>query len=155
MQCFIPKDLVWSGAFLHWKIVWSSSIFVHLFRQYCLCVCFFFKYFQSINCYHGVAALGHAFNDKQLQYSGQVLLAMELLSVREYWQVRRHNREHFPPIIQDTGVCGQIAEDSFYVYTLDWPCAPNRFPMRHACLVGIQVIPITAVSKYWVDQVTI
>ncbi|XP_060605019.1 uncharacterized protein LOC132757683 [Ruditapes philippinarum] len=107
---------------------------------------------ESLNCYHGVAALGEAFNDKSLQHAGQVMLAMELLSVREYWQVRQHNRDHFPPIIQDTGVCGQIAEDSFYVYTLDWPCDPNRFPMRHACLVGIQIIPITSVSKYWVDK---
>ncbi|XP_045173463.2 uncharacterized protein LOC123535015 [Mercenaria mercenaria] len=107
---------------------------------------------ESLNCYHGVAALGEAFNDKNLQHVGQVMLAMELLSVREYWQVRKHNRDHFPPIIQDTGVCGQIAEDSFYVYTLDWPCDPNRFPMRHACLVGIQIIPITSVSKYWVDK---
>lgn len=108
---------------------------------------------QSLNCYHGVAALGEAFGDQRLQHSGQVMLAMELLSVREYWQVRQHNRQNFPPIIQETGVCGQIAEDSFYVYTLDWPCDPNRFPMRHACLVGIQVIPITSVSKYWVDKV--
>ncbi|KAL4223236.1 hypothetical protein ACF0H5_016708 [Mactra antiquata] len=107
---------------------------------------------ESLNCYHGVAALGEAFNDKKLQHVGQTMLAMELTSVREYWQVRAHNRDHFPPLIQDTGVCGQIAEDSFYVYTLNWPCEPNVFPMRHACLVGIQVIPITAVSKYWVDQ---
>ncbi|KAL4223161.1 hypothetical protein ACF0H5_016633 [Mactra antiquata] len=107
---------------------------------------------ESLNCYHGVAALGEAFNDKKLQHVGQTMLAMELTSVREYWQVRAHNRDHFPPLIQDTGVCGQITEDSFYVYTLNWPCEPNVFPMRHACLVGIQVIPITAVSKYWVDQ---
>ncbi|KAH3888810.1 hypothetical protein DPMN_012848 [Dreissena polymorpha] len=107
---------------------------------------------EGINCYHGVAALGEALNDKRLQHTGQVLLAMEILSVREYWQVRAHNRNHFPPIIQETGVVGMIGEDSFYAYTLNWPCDPNVFPMRHACLVGIQVIPITAVSKYWMDQ---
>ena len=92
-------------------------------------------------------------NDPVLMHTGQVMLAMEVLSVREYWQVRMHNRDHFPPIIQDTGVVGQIAEENFYTYTLNWPCAPNVFPMRHACLVGIQVIPITAVSRYWMDQV--
>ncbi|XP_052801838.1 uncharacterized protein LOC128232367 [Mya arenaria] len=107
---------------------------------------------EGLNCYHGVAALGEALNDKRLQHVGQVMLAMELMSVREYWQVREHNRPHFPPVIQDTGVVGMVAEDSFYVYTLNWPCDPNRFPMRHACLVGIQVIPITSVSKYWVDK---
>lgn len=69
-------------------------------------------------------------------------------------QVRAHNRNHFPPMLQKTGVVGQIAEGAWYVYTLDWPCDPNRFPMRHGCLVGIQVIPITAVSKHWVDQVS-
>ena len=46
-----------------------------------------------------------------------------------------------------------MTEPDFYAYTLNWPCDPNIFPQRHACLVGIQVIPITAVSKYWVDQV--
>jgi len=68
-------------------------------------------------------------------------------------QVRSHNRAQFPPVIQDTGVVGMVGEDSFYAYTLNWPCDPNRFPMRHACLVGIQVIPITAVSRLWVDKV--
>ena len=92
-------------------------------------------------------------NDPVLMHTGQVMLAMEVLSVREYWQVRMHNRDQFPPIIQDTGVVGQIAEENFYTYTLNWPCAPNVFPMRYACLVGIQVIPITAVSRYWMDQV--
>jgi endo-1,3(4)-beta-glucanase len=67
--------------------------------------------------------------------------------------VRDHNYNHFPPILQKYGAVGQIAEDDFYVYTLDWPCAPNMFPMRHGCLVGIQIIPITAVSKYWMDKV--
>ena len=58
-------------------------------------------------------------------------------------------------MLQRNGVVGMIAEMAWYVYTLNWPCDPNRFPMRHACLVGIQVIPITAVSKYWVDQVSL
>ncbi|XP_025097413.1 uncharacterized protein LOC112565819 [Pomacea canaliculata] len=107
---------------------------------------------ESINCYHALAALGDAFNDPYLKHAGQLHLAMEIASVREYWQVRAHNRNHFPPMLQKTGVVGQIAEGAWYVYTLDWPCDPNRFPMRHGCLVGIQVIPITAVSKHWVDQ---
>ncbi|XP_048238379.1 uncharacterized protein LOC124110988 [Haliotis rufescens] len=107
---------------------------------------------EGINCYHGLSALGDAFNDANLKHSGQVLLAMELLSVREYWQVRQHNRAHFPQAFQKTGVVGQIAENAFYVYTLDWACDPNKFPMRHGCLVGIQIIPLTAVSKFWVDK---
>ncbi|ESP04325.1 hypothetical protein LOTGIDRAFT_237425 [Lottia gigantea] len=107
---------------------------------------------ESINCYHGLASLGEAFGDKNMKHTGQILLATEILSVREYWQVRQHNRQHFPPILQQFGVVGQIAENAWYVYTLDWACDPNKFPMRHGCLVGIQVIPITAVSKYWVDQ---
>ncbi len=94
-----------------------------------------------------------AFSDEILMGIGQVMLAMEIASVREYWHVRDHNYNHFPPILQKYGAVGQIAEDDFYVYTLDWPCAPNMFPMRHGCLVGIQIIPITAVSKYWMDKV--
>ena len=39
------------------------------------------------------------------------------------------------------------------MYTLYWPCGPNIFPARHACLVGIQVIPITAIANYYMDQV--
>ncbi|XP_050419050.2 uncharacterized protein LOC126832341 [Patella vulgata] len=107
---------------------------------------------ESINCYHGLAALGDAFGDQQLRHVGQIMLASEILSVREYWQVRQHNRHNFPPMLQQIGVVGQIAENAFYVYTLDWACDPNRFPMRHGCLVGIQVIPLTAASKYWVDK---
>ena len=110
---------------------------------------------QALNCYHGLAALGDAFNDPILRATGQVMLAMETASVREYWQVRDHNYNQFPPILQQYGVVGQIAEESFYVYTLDWGCDPNVFPMRHGCLVGIQVIPITAASRYWMDKVNI
>ncbi|KAK6962124.1 endo-1 3(4)-beta-glucanase 1, partial [Biomphalaria glabrata] len=66
--------------------------------------------------------------------------------------VRSHNRNHFPPILQNFGVVGMITESDFYAYTLNWPCDPNIFPQRHGCLVGIQVIPITAVSKYWMDH---
>ena len=68
--------------------------------------------------------------------------------------MRARNRHHFPPLLQGNGVVGQIAEGAWYVYTLDRPCDPDRYPMRHACLVGNQLIPITAVSKDWVDQVS-
>lgn len=81
------------------------------------------------------------------------MLALEIASVREYYHVRDHNFNQFPPILQKFGAVGQIAEDSFYVYTLDWGCDPNVFPMRHGCLVGIQIIPITSVSRYWMDKV--
>ena len=43
--------------------------------------------FQSINCYHALAALGDAFGDPYLKHAGQLHLAMEIASVREYWQV--------------------------------------------------------------------
>ncbi|OWF42274.1 Endo-1,3(4)-beta-glucanase 1 [Mizuhopecten yessoensis] len=107
---------------------------------------------EGLNCYHGLAALGDAYNDDIMKKTGQVTLATEIESVREYFHVRNHNEAHFPPIIRGYGAVGQIAEDNFYVYTLNWPCAPNVFPMRHACLIGIQIIPITAASKYWMDQ---
>ncbi|XP_033747949.1 endo-1,3(4)-beta-glucanase 1-like [Pecten maximus] len=107
---------------------------------------------EALNCYHGLAALGDAYNDDVLKKTGQVTLATEIESVKEYFHVRNHNEAHFPPIIRGYGAVGQIAEDNFYVYTLNWPCAPNVFPMRHACLIGIQIIPITAASKYWMDQ---
>lgn len=107
---------------------------------------------ESLNCYHGLAALGDALNDPILRGTGQVMLALEIASVREYYHVRDHNFNQFPPILQKFGAVGQIAEDSFYVYTLDWGCDPNVFPMRHGCLVGIQIIPITAVSRYWMDK---
>ncbi|XP_062571613.1 uncharacterized protein LOC134233642 isoform X1 [Saccostrea cucullata] len=107
---------------------------------------------ESLNCYHALAALGDALDDPILRGTGQVMLALEIASVREYYHVRDHNFNQFPPILQKFGVVGQIAEDSFYVYTLDWGCDPNVFPMRHGCLVGIQIIPITAVSKYWMDK---
>ncbi|RUS74245.1 hypothetical protein EGW08_017983 [Elysia chlorotica] len=107
---------------------------------------------EGINCYHALAALGGAFGDDNMRQTGQILLAMEIHSVREYWQVRAHNKAHFPPAIQEYGVVGMVTEPAFFAYTLNWPCYPNIFPQRHACLVGIQVIPITAVSKYWMDK---
>ncbi|XP_065934126.1 uncharacterized protein [Magallana gigas] len=107
---------------------------------------------ESLNCYHGLAALGDALNDPILRGTGQVMLALEIASVREYYHVRDHNFNQFPPILQKFGAVGQITEDSFHVYTLDWGCDPNVFPMRHGCLVGIQIIPITAVSRYWMDK---
>ncbi|XP_013398156.1 uncharacterized protein LOC106164701 [Lingula anatina] len=107
---------------------------------------------EAINCYHGLAALGLSLGDRTMQHMGQLMLTQELYSVREYWQVRRHNRHLFPPVIQDYGVVGMLAENNYFLYTLNWPCEPNWFPMRHACLTGIQMIPLTAVSKYWVDK---
>ncbi|XP_013414620.1 uncharacterized protein LOC106176683 [Lingula anatina] len=107
---------------------------------------------EAINCYHGLAALGFGTKMASVEQMGRLMLAQEIASVREYWQVRPHNLHHFPPTLQTYGVVGQIGEGSFYLYTLDWACDPNWFPMRHACLVGIQSIPITAVSKYWMDK---
>ncbi|XP_071178751.1 uncharacterized protein [Mytilus edulis] len=107
---------------------------------------------EGLNCYHALAALGDAYKDSRLKHTGQVLLAMEIASVREYWHVRDHNYNHFPPLIQKSGAVGMIGEQSFYLYTLNWPCDPNVFPQRHACLIGIQVMPITSVSKYWLDK---
>ncbi|KAK3084979.1 hypothetical protein FSP39_022319 [Pinctada imbricata] len=106
----------------------------------------------ALNCYHALAALGDAYGDPILRATGQVMLAMETASVREYWHVRDHNYNQFPPVLQEYGAVGMIAESSFYAYTLNWGCDPNVFPMRHGCLVGIQVIPITAASKYWMDK---
>ena len=44
-------------------------------------------------------------------------------------------------------------DDAIFYYTLNWQCDPFEFPMRHACLVGIQVIPITSISYLYMDQV--
>ncbi|XP_077988193.1 uncharacterized protein LOC144442692 [Glandiceps talaboti] len=107
---------------------------------------------EAINCYHGLAALGEALKDDTMKHIGQLTLATEIRSVREYWHVRSHNRELFPPLIQDYGTIGQFAEDAIFYYTLNWPCDPAEFPMRHACLVGIQVIPITSISYLYQDQ---
>ena len=108
---------------------------------------------QAIAAYHGVAALGLALGDVSMQRIGQLMLATEIRSVREYYHVRAHNQHNFPPILHGYGVIGQLAEGNFYLYTLNWPCDPFEFPMRHACLVGIQVIPITSIAKYYMDQV--
>ncbi|CAH1789729.1 unnamed protein product, partial [Owenia fusiformis] len=108
---------------------------------------------EALNCYHSVAALGAALGDTVMEQTGQVLLATELRAVRWYFTVRNDNYHLFPQYIKEFGAMGQIAEDSFFVYTLNWPCDPFEFPMRHACLVGIQIIPITSISKYYMDQV--
>lgn len=84
---------------------------------------------------------------------GRLMLAMEIHSVREYYHVREHNVQNFPPYIQQYGAIGMFSEEAILMYTLYWPCGPNVFPARHACLVGIQVLPITSVSGYFMDQV--
>ena len=48
---------------------------------------------QSLNAYHGLAALGEALNDPVLQATGQITLATEIRSVREYFHVRENNRQ--------------------------------------------------------------
>jgi len=107
---------------------------------------------EAIACYHGVAALGLALGDEIMEQTGQLMLATEIRSVREYYHVRDHNRMNFPPIIRDYGTIGMFGEESIFLYTLNWPCEPFEFPMRHACLVGIQVIPITSVSYLYQDR---
>jgi hypothetical protein len=72
--------------------------------------------FNNNKWYPALAALGDAFNDPHLKHTGQVLLAMEIASVREYWHVRDHNYHHFPPLIQKFGAVGMIAEQSFYMF---------------------------------------
>ncbi|XP_064647154.1 uncharacterized protein LOC135499995 [Lineus longissimus] len=86
-----------------------------------------------------------------MKHVGQLMLATEIRSVREYWHVRAHNRHIFPPILQGYGTIGQLAEDAIFYYTLNWPCWPYEFPMRHACLVGIQLIPVMSVSNLFMD----
>jgi len=105
---------------------------------------------EGINAYHGLAALGQALGHRGLQATGQLMLATEIRSVREYFHVRPHNRDLFPSYIQEYGAIGMFTDEAFS-YTLNWPCAPNLFPMRHACIVGIQVIPIISVSRYYMD----
>ncbi|XP_071940914.1 uncharacterized protein [Antedon mediterranea] len=107
---------------------------------------------EAINCYHAVAALGHALGDVTMQNIGRLMLATEIRSTREYWHVRAHNKHIFPPIIQNFGVLGQMQEDGIFYYTLSWPCNPDQFPERHACIVGLQILPITSVSKHYMDQ---
>ncbi len=109
---------------------------------------------QSLACYHGVAALGHALGDPVIELTGQAMLATELHSVRSYYTVRDDNLDHFPPHILDYGAIGMFAEDNIFLYTLNWPCAPEEFPMRHACLIGIQILPITSISHLYMDQVS-
>jgi endo-1,3(4)-beta-glucanase len=107
---------------------------------------------EAIMCYHGLAALGLALGDATMQSVGQLMLAVEIRSVREYYHVRANNQYFFPQHIKDYGTIGQFAEDAIFYYTLNWPCDPYEFPMRHACLVGIQVIPIISVSGLYMDQ---
>ncbi|XP_066271208.1 uncharacterized protein [Branchiostoma lanceolatum] len=107
---------------------------------------------EAINCYHGLAALGEALGDDVMKQVGQITLATEIRSVRHYWHVRNYNRHIFPEYIKTYGTIGQFAEDAIFYYTLNWPCWPYEFPMRHACLVGIQVIPIISVSNLYMDQ---
>ena len=91
--------------------------------------------------------------DDVIEYFGRLLLATEIFSVREYYHVRSDNFGHFPPLIQDYGAIGMFSEEAIFMYTLYWPCNPNIFPARHACLVGIQVIPITSIASYYMDEV--
>ncbi len=91
--------------------------------------------------------------DDNLKVIGQLTLATEIRATREYWHVRPHNRHFFPPMLQKWGVLGQLQEDGIYYYTLNWECTPDQFPQRHACLVGIQIIPIISVSHLYMDQV--
>ena len=108
---------------------------------------------QAINCYHGLAALGLALDNDTMTQVGRLMLATEIRSVREYYHLRAHNTHLFPPHLQEYGAIGQFAEDAIFYYTLNWACEPSEFPMRHACLVGIQVIPISSISGLFVDQV--
>ena len=108
---------------------------------------------QAINCYHALAALGDTLNDPTLKGIGQITLATEIRAVRNYWHVRPDNKHRFPPMLQKWGVLGMLQEDGIYYYTLNWECEPDQFPQRHACLVGIQIIPITSVSHLFMDQV--
>ncbi|XP_041459073.1 uncharacterized protein LOC121410825 [Lytechinus variegatus] len=107
---------------------------------------------EAINCYHALAALGLAMNDTNLQAIGQITTATEIRAAKTYWQVRENNRHLFPSLIQRWGVIGQLQEDGIFYYTLNWPCEPDQFPQRHACIVGIQIIPIISISYLYMDQ---
>jgi len=128
----------------------TKSLRAQFVKIHKIILCYTFK---AINCYHGLAALGLALGDPVMTKVGQLMLATEIRSVREYYHVRSYNRHLFPSVIQDYGTIGQFAEDAIFYYTLNWPCDPQEFPMRHACLVGIQVIPIISVSGLYMDQV--
>eukprot|EP00057_Strongylocentrotus_purpuratus_P035537 XP_799941.3 PREDICTED: uncharacterized protein LOC577077 [Strongylocentrotus purpuratus] len=122
------------------------------FGMWLYAIAYYAKYNPAINCYHALAALGEAMNDTNLQAIGQLTTATEIRATRQYWQVRENNRHLFPSLIQRWGVIGQLQEDGIFYYTLNWPCEPDQFPQRHACIVGIQIIPIISVSYLYMDQ---
>lgn len=92
-------------------------------------------------------------NDPVMESFGRLMLATELRAVRYYWTVRENNRHIFPEPIKKYGVLGQLQEDGIFYYMINWECDPDQFPQRHACLVGIQLIPIMSISHWYVDQV--
>lgn len=107
---------------------------------------------EAINCYHALGALGAAMNDPVMESMGRLMLATELRATRFYWTVRDDNQHIFPEPILKYGVLGQLQEDGIFYYTLNWACDPDQFPQRHACIVGIQLIPIMSISHWYVDQ---
>ncbi|XP_038058080.1 uncharacterized protein LOC119729546 [Patiria miniata] len=107
---------------------------------------------EAINGYHALAALGEALGHSALRAIGQLTLATEIRATRHYWHVRPYNQHLFPPLIREYGVIGQLQEDGIFYYMLNWACAPDQFPQTHACIVGIQLLPITAVSHLYMDK---
>ena len=86
------------------------------------------------------------------------MLATEIASVKEYMQVRDHNLHNFPPKFQEYGMAAQIGESNFYIYDVDVEqesCKETKYPMKHGCVIGTQVLPLTSASKYWMDKVNI
>ncbi|PIK60216.1 hypothetical protein BSL78_02844 [Apostichopus japonicus] len=53
---------------------------------------------------------------------------------------------------KEVRLLGQLQEDGIFYYMINWECDPDQFPQRHACLVGIQLIPIMSISHWYVDQ---
>lgn len=107
---------------------------------------------EAINCYHALGALGASMKDPVMEAFGRLMTATELRATRYYWTVRENNRHIFPEPLQTYGVLGQLQEDGIFYYTLNWECDPDQFPQRHACIVGIQLIPIMSISHWYMDQ---
>ncbi|CAH6421015.1 Glycosyl hydrolase family 81 [uncultured virus] len=114
---------------------------------------------EAINCYFALALLGRSLNNGVMSDAGRVCLALEVRAAQTYYQLTAANADNYPAAFFENSQEVSILFMTFAAYDLYWPCAPDSWPQRHACMTMIEVLPVTeitrdAVQTAWIDAVT-
>jgi len=107
---------------------------------------------EAVNAYYAVALYGKAMHDSTLLSWGQFLTARELLSAKTYWHVAPDNPVYDAKFSKNNWVVGSLWSSKVDGTVKFIPNCKLQYRCGLEYAFGIQMLPLTAISKQLLDQ---